>query len=145
VTFYFRRAARVLALTTVAGCHAYHPARAPTPPGSVVRVRFDPPRTLTVARRRSPGDSVRVYFVTGVDGRVRAARGDTLELELRSVRPGAPAATLGGRTHVVPPYRQPVEVMGADVARTVAVVVVVALGLAALIAAWASAMASAVY
>jgi hypothetical protein len=117
-----RTAAQVLVLTMGTGCEAYRPAPAPVPTGSLVRVRFDQPRTLIVARRRSPGDSVRVFAVTEVEGRVRAARGDTLEVELQGVAPGAPAGTRGGRTHINPPYRHPVEVLRANPGGTLAVV-----------------------
>jgi hypothetical protein len=119
-----RRLSMLLALIALAGCQAYRPARGPVPSGSVVRVRFDQPRRLTVSRGRGAGDSVRVYGVIQVEGLVRAASGDTLEVELSSVRPGAPAGTLGGRTLLVPPYRQPVDIRPRDAVTVVPVVAV---------------------
>jgi hypothetical protein len=128
VTLRTRTAARVLALVIAAGCHEYRPARAPLQARSTVRVSFDRPRTLTVAR--SSGDSVRVDDVTQVEGLLRAVRGDTLDIELRSIRPGAAARTVGRRSRaavtVVPPYERPVEVGGVSAAGTALLVTFVA-------------------
>jgi hypothetical protein len=74
-----------LALAAAPGvaCHSFRPASAPEP-GATVRVRYPAPRTLVAVTRG--GDTTGLAAIAAVEGRVRAARGDTLHLAFHSAR-----------------------------------------------------------
>ena len=97
-----RTSVLVTVLLLSAACFTYRAEPAPLPGPSHVRVRFDPSRPVAVAV--AGRDTMRLSSVTEVEGRVLAARGDTLTLSVRGARDagvrvgGLPA---GGATAVV--------------------------------------------
>lgn len=124
-------AAAPAAQLLAAACYAHRavPAGA-APDARTVRVRFAAPRGLRVASAAS--DTLGLSGVRAVAGHVAAARGDTLELRLRSVEP-APGATLdGARLRLVRAAGDRVEARRFAVGRTV--------GLAAALSAAAAAV-----
>jgi hypothetical protein len=90
------------ALLLVTGCFTHRAEPAPMPGPDQVRVRFNPPRSVDVAV--AGRDTMRLSDVRQLDGRVVAARGDTLTLALRDVRVSngsVPGVVSGSSTAVV--------------------------------------------
>lgn len=126
-----------------AACSAYRPARVDpaAPPSEPVRVRYAAPQPVRAVS--SAGDTVPYPRAREVVGRVVAASGDTLDLDVRKVDGVAPAA-VGTRARLAPARGRAVEAEGVDVGRTIGNTIVVALVAGgAVVFAWVLAMSAA--
>jgi hypothetical protein len=68
----------------IAACYSYRLAPGMSPPGSLVRVRFDTSASMNVSL--ADGDTLRLTGVSRVEGRVLSVRRDTLRLDVSSAR-----------------------------------------------------------
>jgi hypothetical protein len=117
-----RSAAPGFALLMSAGCYSYRAAPTPVPKGAVVRLRFDPARSVPVAVVGR--GSLRLPNIGKLQGRVMSVRGDTLQLELAALKSG-----LGyrrGTVVVVPQVGRPPEVPRFSVLKTAGALLVAA-------------------
>jgi hypothetical protein len=125
-------------LVMFSSCYSYRAQPRPALPGSLVRVRYDPPQPVAVAF--ADRDTLRLSGVMSVEGYVLGASGDTVRLAVRRLRtlsepPGALAAS-GGTIVVAPGPGRVAETRQLDALRTtVGVVGIAAVGLILLLVA----------
>ena len=133
-------AGQALALLASAACHSYRAVPLPVPERSLVRVRFETPRTLhLVGRVRDTTRTVRIDDVTMIDGQVLAARGDTLDLGVTVAWRGRERATgvpIANRAIVVPDPGRPAEQLRASTGRTALLLASIAATIAAIFVTW---------